>query len=364
MFKVDSPMLRFLTRPVRFVIEFIAGFIGVLVVVGVLLVWRLSMSPVSSSFLTPYVEAGIVDLVPGTQVTIAHSLLAWDNADRSVTLQADGIHMASKDGAPIADVPNLAIRISVLGLFLGRLVPAGLLIEHPQVALVRTKDGTLLFGGMAAAGEGGGDIKGTFRHIIEDLTHAHFTRKLEITQAAFAIHDESTGDNWAVSVPDTVLERHLDGELTGESKIEVTQKNQTALVVLHYKRDTDKQRHNITARFSAINPAFLAGAGSKAAMFDLPLTGEISLGLDNNLRLVSEEADLHGDAGALVYADFWDAPRAVNSLDLKADYDQQTGKLDITRADIDFGGPKLALTITGTAPPTGTISRPSSPACR
>jgi hypothetical protein len=346
-------MLRILTRSLRLALEFIAGFAAIFVLIGVLLVWRLSASPVSSSFLTPYVEKGIAELLPGTKVTIGRSLLTWDNADRSITLEAGDVHMSGND-VTIVDVPNLDIRISVLGLLLGRVVPAGLVIEHPQVSLVRQADGTLLFGGMAAQGGGNGDLRTTLTHIFDDLAEAHFMRKLEITEAAFAIHDEKTGEDWAISVPDTVLEHHLGGALSGEAKIEVRQKDQAALVVVHYERAVGSGQHDLTARFSGINPAFFASAGSKMAILNVPLTGEMIFAFDDRLQLVEQSLDVHGDAGTLDDPDLWDAPRTVAGLDLKADYDRETGKLHITDAVIDFGGPKLALTLEGTEPPAGT----------
>jgi len=348
-------MLRFITRPVRLFLEFLAAFAGVLIVLAFLLIWRLSASPISSSFLTPYIESGIVNLVPGTRVSIAHSLLTWDNTDRSITLHADGIKMeAGSDHAPIADIPNLAIRVSVLGLLVGRLVPAALLIQNPHVSLERTKEGTLLFGGMAAE-QGGGNrtIRDTLARIVDDLANARFTRRLQITEALFTIHDEDTGNVWTVGMPDTMLRRTLVGTLTGEAKMIITQKKQTALIALHYDHNTGKDRHDLTTRFSDIRPAFLAGSASKAAMFDLPLSGEISLGFDDKLALVTEAIDVHGDAGVLKNADLWDTPRPVAHLAIRADYDKKVGKLDIPSVAVDFGGPKLALSLTGKAPSPG-----------
>ena len=95
-------MLRFVTRPLRLCIEFAAGFVGILVVLGALLLWRLGTAPMSSEFLTPYIETAITDLVPGTQVSINHSRLSWDNADHSITLHADGIRLTGNANATIA----------------------------------------------------------------------------------------------------------------------------------------------------------------------------------------------------------------------------------------------------------------------
>ncbi len=347
-------MFRSIARPLRLAIEFIAGFIAIFILIGVLVVWRLSSSPISSSFLTPYVESAIVKLVPGTQVKIDHTLLTWDNADRSITLEVNGLHMTNKEGKTITDVPIIDIRLSVLGLLVGRVEPSALLIQHPQVALVRAADGTLLFGGMEATGGGeGGDIRETLMNIIGDLEQAHFTRRLQVSGANFSIHDQQAGSDWTLGIPDVLIERHIGGLLTGEAKIQITQKDQSALAVIHYEHDTGASRHKLTARFSGINPGFLAVTGSKAAIVNMPLTGELSFGFDDHFNLVTQEADIHGDAGTLDYADLWEAPLPVNALNIKGSYDKQGGKLDVTKIELDLGGPKISVTGGGTTPAPG-----------
>jgi hypothetical protein len=349
-------MLRKLARPLRLLIEFIGGFIAAAVVLWLLLIWRLNAAPVNLAFLTPYTETAITDLVPGTQAAVTSSALTWDNTDHSITLHAEGIKLNGPNNAPIADIPALDIRISVFGLIIGQLIPAGLRIEHPQVWIDRAADGTLLFGGMPASSGAsnnlgnGREMKGTLAHIADEIVHDRLMRRLEIKDAVFSIHDEAAGNDWSLALADTVLARHLGGELTGDAKIKITQGARTTFAVLHYHYDRSRARHAITANISGINPATLADPGSKPAIINLPLTGEVSFAFDDKLDLTGGAVDMRGDAGTLVYPDFWGTPRAVKSLDLKAGYDRTTGRLDVTKAVIDFGGPKLSVTLAGRPP--------------
>ena len=70
-------MLRFL----RYILEFIAAFVGVGIVLGFLLVWRLNAKPISSDFLIPYIEAGIESIVPHSKVHLGSTLLTWSSAE-------------------------------------------------------------------------------------------------------------------------------------------------------------------------------------------------------------------------------------------------------------------------------------------
>ena len=220
----DVSMFRALARPCRYFIEFVAAVAGVIVILGVLLIWRLSSSPMTSSFLKPYIESSIVNLVPGAHVAINNSVITWDNTDHSISLHADGLHLTDNDGDPIADLPDVEIRVSVFGLLIGRLVPSGLRIENPKVWLDRREDGTFLFGGMSAKGGGGaGSTKASLINVVDDLSHAHLMRKLQIQNAEFFIHDDKANRDWSATMKETVLERSLGGRLNGEAKMEIAQ---------------------------------------------------------------------------------------------------------------------------------------------
>lgn len=335
-------------RLLRLLLEFIAAFIGIAVVLGLLLVWRLSAKPTSSTFLTPYIADAIGELIPGAHAEASHSLLKWDNTDYTIALHLEDLHLTGEDGVDIADVPSIDIQLSVLGLLFGRLTPSVLSIDHPQVNLEREADGTLLFGGMAAHGHGTGNLKQTLKSVADDLRHG-FMRKLQIERAVFDIHDDETESDWSVSIPETVLER-MGGEMEGSAKVEVTQKDATSLLAVHYAYDDEKEQHILTARFSDIDPSFFAAGHphSPATILNLPLTGEISLGFDPKLNLVAGSLDIHGDRGVLNYPEFWDLPLEVQSLDLKASYDHL--KLDVSQATLDLGGPVLSLQLTGQSP--------------
>jgi hypothetical protein len=80
-------------RPLRITLEIIASLVGIVVVLGLFLLWRLNMGPVQAAFLTPAIETGIENLAPGTQVSIAHTLLSWDDVHHSVALHADGLRV-------------------------------------------------------------------------------------------------------------------------------------------------------------------------------------------------------------------------------------------------------------------------------
>lgn len=345
-------------RRLRPILEFTATFLGLILLVLALVIWRLSYSPINSTFMTPYIESGIERYIPDAHPQIAHTLLTWDNADHSIALHADGVSIRNGKQQLIAAIPTLDIRLSLLGLMVGQFLPTVLTVDHPQIQLTRRADGQLYFADMSAAGDGAsseGVSDETLRTTINNLTHAYAMRHLTIYRAVIAIHDEATGRDWSVSLPEISLVRSF-AQLLGTIKVELTQKEQAATLELHYTYDHLKALHQISTRFHDINPSQLAGGHPEsigltaAGAVDLPLSGEIEAEFDKNLNVAAVAANLQGDAGSIIAPAVWDNPRTVTSFNVEGTYDGKAKKLNLANAAFDFGGPKVTITAEGHAP--------------
>ena len=354
------PMLRHL----RTFAEFIAAFVGVLLLVSVAVIWRLSASPLNSTFLTPYIEAGIERLIPDAHPQIAHTLLTWDNVDHSLALHADGIVIKNGKDNVIAEVPNLDIRLSVIAFVVGQFLPTELTVDHPQIKLNRHADGRLFFADMQAMSNASGaedqtDMREALRQAMAKVTHAYAMRHLTIYRAVIEVHDEATNTSWSVSIPEISL-KHTLTQLVGNAKIDLTQKDKPAELELHYVYDHIKGLHRVSTRFQDITPSQLVGGHPEtfgfngAAILDLPLSGEMEVAFDPNMDIADAAATLHGGVGFLRAPLLWDKQRSVSSLDIEGDFDSKAHKLNIITASFDFDGAKFDVTGEGHAPADAT----------
>ncbi|MDR3449483.1 MAG: AsmA-like C-terminal domain-containing protein [Alphaproteobacteria bacterium] len=362
-------------RSLRYLAEFVAAFAGVIVVLALLLAWRLSASPINSGFLTPYIQSGIADLIPDSTVVVAGSLLTWDSSARMISVHADGIEVSDKGGEKIAVIPEFDAKISLIGLMFGQFVPRDLSIDHPQFRLERDKDGSFSIGGRNVGGQTGGQggdapaasdsLRVVAQHAAHRLSHAVLLHKLAVTRAVFSVHDDMSQSDWSIDVPEISLERSVVtsidhklayGALEGQMTVNVTQKDNSASVNIRYVFDPLSEEHSFSTLFSGLTPAYLAGGHPEtlglgaASIVDMPLSGKLHVRLDKNLDIDAAEAQIHGDEGHFVYADFWDQPCPVKSLDISADFNRKMQKMTVTDAQVDFGGPVLTLAVTG-APP-------------
>ncbi|MFA5040614.1 MAG: AsmA-like C-terminal domain-containing protein [Bdellovibrionales bacterium] len=353
-------------RSLRTFTEILAALVGVTIICALLLAWRLSSSPVSPDFLTPYIKTGIESLLPGSKVQIDSLLMTWDRPSHSFVFHAKNVKINNANDDTIADIPVFDAKVSMLGLLFGQIIPTKLSIDQPQIKLDRDKNGILTFNGRAIGTAEpqtpSEPIDKTIESAAERLSGAAFTQKLAMTHAVFGIHDEKLQKDWLLSVPELSVTRNglknfnrslRYGALSGRMTIELPKARDSSLAIT-YEYDPSIRQHKLTSAFEKITPALVAGENPAAfgltasSVIDLPLTGRAELIFDESLKLVKIAAQIHGDEGRLVSPDFWDSPCPVKGLDLNVKYNRVTRKLTVSDTRIDFNGPTLDIKIDGT----------------
>lgn len=351
-------MLRFL----RYLVEIVAALAGIAVICALLIVWRVSSLSSTSEFLTPYIETGVESALPGSKVRLETSTLTWDGHEYVLALHAKNVLISDIHGAEMANIPLVDIKISLLGLMLGQLLPKELAIENPRIKLNRTKEGNIAFGDLTMGDENNNDQSASepadalANTLAENLAHASFMKKITVTHALFNIYDVGSHKTWSVSVPEISLQRiglgSLNpivrvGALDGRIQVLVSQKDSEASVDLRYRYNPLSQRHTLSSVFNNLSPALLAEGKPEtlgfpeASAINIALTGKAEITFDQSFALDAVEAQIHGDNGALVFPNLWDKPCPIKTLDLKASFDRASRKLNVTKTRLDFGGPIL-----------------------
>lgn len=330
-------------RAVRYICEGLAGLFGLLVILSMGLMWRLNEAPISTTFMTPTLQVAVNNLLGGSQTEIEKTLLEWDNAARTISLHAENIRVTLAGRGTIAIIPSLDVGLNPFALMLGQFIPRQFNLDHPQIEIDRHSDGKLYFGDMEAATpavKGNSPFEGV-QTLAHNLTTAIFTRELRVSNLIIDIHDEATHKGWALRVPELVLDR-VGGQVAGHATIEVTQAGEIAKLAAQYTYDPRKQRHRLSASMDNIVPAQMAGGHPNyvglpdAAVFNMPITGNVTAEFDKTLSVLDASIDLQGGAGTLVIPELWDAPRAVTGMVLQAHYQPATGVVEIAKADLDY----------------------------
>lgn len=344
-----------MSRRARITLRLLAAVLGLLLVSAAILTWRLSNSPLEATYLTPYIESGFDHYLPGTHTRISRTLTSWNNIEHVVTLHADGITITDKDNHVIAEIPDLYVELSALGILGGRLLPLGLSINDPHFKLIRDNYGVLRFGDFSTESSditADQNVKSFLSPLLHDLVHAHHTRKLNVKGVLLDVHDNKSQSDWSVHIPEINIERN-SLNLAGNALLSVTQKDQISTLQIDYKYDRKNDLHVLQTNLTGITPSFFAGGHpgtlglGALSIVDLPLTGTASIAFDSNVNIKTVNVDIHGDAGNLVYPDFWDQPRSVKKVDIKATYNHDAPEVNLASVALDFDGPLLNIMAKG-----------------
>jgi uncharacterized protein DUF3971 len=111
-------------------------------VVGAL-AWRLSRGPIGLGVLTPRLEAALGAPDGSMRVDIDSTSLEWDPRDRDLGVRVTGLRVLGPGGAPVAEVPALAVGIAPGPLLLGMVTPRSIEAIGPRIQVVREQDGRL-----------------------------------------------------------------------------------------------------------------------------------------------------------------------------------------------------------------------------
>jgi hypothetical protein len=346
-------MLGAMLRSLRIIVELLAGIIGILAVLGFFALWSLSLNPFNSKLLTPYLVSGIESYLPDAKANIQHTTLSWDNIDRALVMHADGVVIKKFDDTSIAEIPNIDLHVSVIGLLLGQLLPIEFVIDHPQIHLERRKDNKVYFGGLSSVSDSNDDPLSATYNFLNVLPKAHFLRNIEIKRAVLEILDQASNKTWSISIPEVNLKRK-SSNLYGHIYVDLSQADNAETAEAHYVYDDNEKRHHLSFSFDNIVPAELAGGHPEVvgipqlSFINIPLTGDVDASFDQKLKLMEGSVRFQGDSGTLNIPAVWAKPRQIHDIDFEASYDNTTNAISIPTATVNFGGPSLDLKLQGT----------------
>lgn len=129
----------------RLALEVLAFLVvGSLLLVGVA-IWRLSSGPIALTFLTSTIEETLNPPGADYRIEIGDTELTWAGWERVVDLVARDVRLRNADGAEIAELPRLAVGLSIEDIGRGAVRPTSVDLLDAEVVLLRRADGSLAF---------------------------------------------------------------------------------------------------------------------------------------------------------------------------------------------------------------------------
>lgn len=351
-------ILRRMSRFFRFIFKALATLFGVLALLVMIGAWRIATWASTARDVTPYIQSFLAHFVPEVQAQIGQSSLVWDDKKQSLTLVCHEANLTDLEGKPVASLKELNLRLRLWGLIRGHLLPQELSAQEIKLWLVRDASGAISSGLHNNRSETETAVVETldfllFQAIVDEISNEKLRHSIEVNKTEIIVQDQKAGQDWTISAPSIKLV-HDKKESNGAAKIELAENGKTSTLQVSYLFDFEQKLHRVKAEIQNVRPSALAARRlglDVLKIVNLPVSGYASLTTDRDFNVSEAALRIEGGAGFLESADLWDKPRAVEKINIQATYDRAKDRFHVPVAEINFGGPRLNLTLDAKTPP-------------
>lgn len=332
---------------------------GVVILLG-FAAWRLSEGPIPLNFLTPKLVKAFA--AGGTQVSIAQTLLVWDDQRQSLDLRVRGLTLLDDDGDPGLTLPESNLTLSIAALFRGDIVVSALKVLGAELRLTRLADGSLLGlgGNQAAAPADGGTpppepspALGLIDSLLADDASSPLAglEGIGLVDSTIVFDDRPTGQVWTLPAKQIDLRREARG-LSGEAELAVMLDDETAYIQVVFAYGKRRGLLDLSADVQRLSIAKLAKALpdlAPLALLDSRVSGQINITLAQDAGFGLVDFDFTLGPGSLWFGDAGQPAIPLNGGNVAGFYDSAADKLELDRLLLQTGtaalpGPTVKLT--------------------
>ena len=354
------------SKVLKYAVRAVLGLLGLLLITSVLLLWRLSVSPIQLNKLTPSIQRVVSSLPGDFAIRIQGIELTWDKQENALRLRATQVALIADSGVRIVEAPAVNISVSISALMNRVIALSAIEIEGVSMHLVRNKDGSLQLG-KKVSDDATKTSKPEKSREFHDLT--------EVLANTFAVLESPPDPQHPLSYLKSI---DLEGDLTAEdhkldmeflfNDIDFGFRGQTNGIAGDLSLSIDgpetlrgigldisltAKGNNIVADVSVSDVLLSNLSGLAAGLkpfggIDLVLEGTLSGNITLPDTVHSLELDIGSDAGTITLERFIPKPLDIRTLRLKAKADPAEGRLELSElslslGDSDSGGPDLQL---------------------
>lgn len=331
-------------RALTLISEGLGLVLVVVLLAGIVFLWKLGQGPVSVNFAKDYIESALKDDEAGFHVKLSAVSLEWPEYKGPILLRLDDVELfENSNEEPALSVHRAGVSVSYRFLLIGKIRPVSIILDQPSVALVR-KDGNIDFflqDVEVTDDKERGTIREELVSAFETVADPQFRRgaileafrSLRIRDANAVIRDFEQGFSWHLTDLDFILRERKQG-INAVLDLNLSDEGDTPArmqLALTYTRQP--KAFALTAEMQNVNPALFAKLmpeEMEAHTYDLPISGAIQADLDGQMMLRQANINLNMPSGTVDVPSQFDAPIEVTDLDLKAFYedDNQTFVID------------------------------------
>lgn len=321
--------------------------LGLSIILPLLAVWRLSLGPVPLDFLTDDVARALSSDNGNISVSVGSTALRWGGWGEPIDVWASDVAVSNRDGREVASIPNVSLKFSNSALLRGLLAPTEVTLVRPVLTIVRSEEGRISLGLGETSGAPVTERSSLIAQLLAppDPTSAvGYLQSVRAVGAVLILRDHKTSRTYIA--PDTTVrlardENAIRGAVRTRLAMGTVEPLLRAFVI--YQRQGSQLALNV--RFDDVELATLARLIPELeplSFLDTNFQGRIQAWFTDGIPS-GATVDLASGAGQVTLDDWHDRPLRFDSLSLALALEPQARDLELSRFEVDFGGPRLEV---------------------
>ena len=206
----------FAKKWVRLLVDITASFFGLILVILLLLLSRLSMGPINLDFLTPDVENAFKAPEIGLKASIEHTQLVWKEWKRPFEIELVNVHLQKDQNLDWLKIEHIGVSLRLYRLLGGDVSLKQIRLYRPHILLEKNEKGEFSLG----FGESTPNQEFSFEEVAPLLAlggsnpalgKLNDLSKIAIIDAHILLKDEGENQTWELPKATFVLRRQAEG---------------------------------------------------------------------------------------------------------------------------------------------------------
>ena len=315
--------------------------------------YRLQQGPVDVSFALEKLEAALTDEEANTEVKFGKAALSWPEITGPLLLILDDVHVYQNKKETL-HLETAAISLERLPLLVGQVIPRAIIIDSPNVTLVKTVDGEVQVTLDAQDAGNNSDLQpvNIDSFIINSLNAGHSSdddplyglEAMEIRNANLLIIDEVETTTWAVNdMSFLFLRRQGEAEISVEGRLP-GQKDKAEIKTFFTLEEGNS--YSVDVDFDNLEPFLITPILGFRDIDgkNVSASGGGEIRLDQQGRILSLNGTIQSENGSLMVPEN-DISLPLDYLFLEVEYSKDTDTARLLSAELQSG--ELSLKASG-----------------
>lgn len=343
----------------RLLVRSVVAVALTLVGLGGFLAWRVAQEPISVGFLIPYVSEALALPQFGIRAEMADLVLAWSERDQNLRLRVVDVRYRASDERVTLRVPFVDMALSGPSLLRGVIAPRYIFASGVEARLVRDAQGRFQVGlplegdGQPGATTDAEELRtpsdalatSMFAGVFDVLSRTpdpsdplSQIQMVSILAERLVIEDWKLNQRWVV--PEAQLSfRRGEGHVYASATGALDWRDRRVNLTVGADYVSADRAASVNVQFDNVEPSDFADVVPELQPLDYfaaPLSGSLTLRLNESGEQLGLNFDLHAGAGRVQAPDFLAAPLDLTEARFRGYADGANNRLYIDEGSIAF----------------------------